>query len=56
VALGHLGRTAEAADLLGRLLVLEPQLTLQDAISRSPIQVPDDLAHYAEGLRLAGLR
>jgi DNA-binding SARP family transcriptional activator/TolB-like protein len=54
--LGHLGRSAEAAELLARLLVLEPRLTLEDAVSRSPILVPGDLAHYAEGLRLAGLR
>jgi tetratricopeptide (TPR) repeat protein len=55
-ALGHLGRSVEAAEVLARLLVLEPRLTLEDAISRSPILQPDDLAHYAEGLRLAGLR
>jgi DNA-binding SARP family transcriptional activator/TolB-like protein len=53
--LGHLGRTAEAADLLARLMVLEPRLTLRDAVSRSPFLKPDDLAHYAEGLRLGGL-
>jgi DNA-binding SARP family transcriptional activator/TolB-like protein len=55
-ALGHLGRTAEAAELLDRLMMLEPRLTLEDAIGRSPILRPADLAHYAEGLRLAGLR
>jgi DNA-binding SARP family transcriptional activator/TolB-like protein/Flp pilus assembly protein TadD len=54
--LGHLGRTAEAAELLARLLNLEPRLTLEDAISRCPILQPDDLAHYGEGLRLAGLQ
>jgi DNA-binding SARP family transcriptional activator/TolB-like protein len=54
--LGHLGRSAEAAELLTRLLVLEPRLTLEDAVGRSPILVPADLAHFAEGLRLAGLR
>jgi DNA-binding SARP family transcriptional activator len=55
-ALGHLGRTAEATDVLARLKTLEPRLTLEDAVNRSPILRPDDLAHYAEGLRLAGLR
>ncbi len=55
-SLGHLGRKAEAAELLVRLLNIEPRLTLEDAISRSPILQPDDLAHYAEGLRRAGLR
>jgi DNA-binding SARP family transcriptional activator/TolB-like protein len=55
-ALGHLGRTAEAGELLARLLTLEPRLTLDDAISRSPMLRPDDVSHYAEGLRRAGLR
>jgi DNA-binding SARP family transcriptional activator len=54
--LGHLGRTVEAGEYLSRLMVLEPRLTLTDAVSRSPILHPDDLAYYAEGLRLAGLR
>jgi DNA-binding SARP family transcriptional activator/TolB-like protein len=54
--LGHLGRYAEAAELLVRLLILEPRFTLDDAISRSPMQLPDDVSHYAEGLRRAGLR
>jgi TolB-like protein/DNA-binding SARP family transcriptional activator len=54
--LGHLGREDEAAELLARLLILEPRFTLDDAIIRSPMQRPDDLAHYAEGLRRAGLR
>ncbi len=53
--LGHLGRTAEAAEILSRLMALEPRLTLKDAVSRSPFLNPDDLAHYAEGLRLGGL-
>jgi len=55
-ALGHLGRTAEAAELLARLMVLEPRLTLEDAVLRSPIVQRDDLAHYEAGLRLGGLR
>jgi DNA-binding SARP family transcriptional activator len=54
--LGHLGRAAEASAVRARLLTLEPRLTLDDAIRRSPMTQPDDLAHYAEGLRLAGLR
>jgi DNA-binding SARP family transcriptional activator len=55
-ALGHLGRAAEATDVLARLLTLEPRLTLDDAIGRSPILQPDDREHYAEGLRRGGLR
>jgi DNA-binding SARP family transcriptional activator/TolB-like protein len=54
--LGHLGRSADARELLARLMAIEPNLTLDDAVSRSPILRSDDLAHYAEGLRLAGLR
>ncbi len=54
--LGHLGRKAEADEMRARLLLLEPRLTLEEAVSRSPIRRPADLAHYAEGLRLAGLR
>ena len=53
--LGHLGRKTEAAEILKRLLQLEPKFTLAQAISRSPILQPDDLAYYAEGLRLGGL-
>jgi TolB-like protein len=54
--LGHLNRTAEAGALLARLKLLEPRLTLADAVLRSPIVQPDDRAYYHEGLRLAGLR
>ena len=54
--LGHLDRPDEAAVMLSRLMALEPRLTLEDALSRSPFLQPEDRAHYAEGLRLAGLR
>jgi hypothetical protein len=36
-------------------MLLEPRLTLEDAISRAPFLNADDLAHYAEGLRRGGL-
>ncbi len=54
-ALGHLGRAAETPSLRARLLALEPGFTIEGAISRSPLTQPQDLAHYAEGLRRAGL-
>jgi DNA-binding SARP family transcriptional activator/TolB-like protein len=54
-ALGHLGETGEAANVLARLLNLEPDFTIQAAIRRSPISLPADIARYAEGLRLGGL-
>jgi DNA-binding SARP family transcriptional activator len=53
--LGHLGRKAEASEMLAKLMLLEPRLTLEDAISRAPFLNADDLAHYAEGLRRGGL-
>jgi TolB-like protein len=54
-ALGHLGQELEAIHIRNRLLELEPEFTVEDAIARSPMTMPDDLAIYAEGLRRAGL-
>ena len=54
-ALGHLGWTQEANKVRSRLLTLETAFTIADAVERSPFTVPKDLAHYAEGLRRAGL-
>ncbi len=53
-SLGHLGDTEQAALVRGRLLALEPGLTIADAMRRAPLR-PADAAHYAEGLRRAGL-
>lgn len=55
-ALGHLGREREAKIVSARLLTLEPEFSIVNAIERSPITRPQDLARYAEGLRLAGLQ
>ncbi len=54
-ALGHLGRVAEAAEARARLLALEPGFSVSEAIRRSPLLRPADLARFAEGLRLGGL-
>lgn len=54
-ALGHLGRKEEAWTQRARLLHLEPGFTVADAVRRSPLARQQDLAYYAEGLRLAGL-
>ncbi len=54
-ALGHLGREKEAANVRGRLLALEPDLTVSSAVERSPLTLSEDLARYAEGLRRAGM-
>jgi TolB-like protein len=54
-ALGELGLAGEAATLREELFALEPQFTVQEAIIRSPLLRQDDLDHYAEGLRQAGI-
>jgi len=54
-ALGHLGGGREAADVMARLLKLEPTFTVQDAVRRSPMNLAEDIERYAEGLRRAGL-
>jgi tetratricopeptide (TPR) repeat protein len=54
-ALGHLGRTGEAAGLAARLLRLEPAFRIADTVARTPLARAEDAARYAEGLRRAGL-
>jgi DNA-binding SARP family transcriptional activator/TolB-like protein len=54
-ALGHLGREQEAAEVRGRLLALEPDFCVRDAAARSPMVRGEDIDHYADGLRRAGL-
>jgi DNA-binding SARP family transcriptional activator/TolB-like protein/cytochrome c-type biogenesis protein CcmH/NrfG len=54
-ALGHLGQVKEAASVMARLLRLEPDFTVRDAIARSPMGLPMDIERYADGLRRAGL-
>jgi tetratricopeptide (TPR) repeat protein len=55
-ALGLMERRREAHEILLRLLALEPRFSVMEAISRSPLSRPEDIARYAEGLRRAGLR
>lgn len=54
-ALGHLGEAAEAAAVKARLLAIEPGFTVAQALARTPLRQAGDRAHYARGLRLAGL-
>ncbi len=54
--LGIAGRLREAQEVLSRLLRLEPDFSVQEAILRSPMMRPEDIARYAEGLRMAGLQ
>ena len=55
-ALGLMGRQRETGTILRRLLALEPGFSVRQAILRSPLSRPEDVAQYAEGLRRAGLR
>ena len=54
-ALGHLGRRAEAGEILARLLRLEPDFSISTMLERTPVRRDEDRALYAEGLRLAGV-
>ncbi|MFC3126943.1 BTAD domain-containing putative transcriptional regulator [Pseudoroseomonas globiformis] len=54
-ALGHLGLKDEAATARSRLLAIEPDFSIAKALRRTPVRGEEDRAHYAEGLRLAGL-
>lgn len=54
-ALGLMGRRCEAKAVLRRLLELEPGFSIEDAVRRSPFTRPEDINHYADGLRRAGL-
>lgn len=52
-ALGHLGRKAESAEALARLLALEPNFTVRRFLATAPFVREVDRAHYAAGLRAA---
>ncbi len=54
-ALGHLGRDQEAAAMRAKLLALDPRFSIAASVRRTPLQRAEDLALYAEGLKLAGL-
>lgn len=54
-ALGHLGMLEEAAEVRAKLLAIEPDFCIEKALRRTPAQRPEDIAHYIEGLRRAGL-
>jgi DNA-binding SARP family transcriptional activator/TolB-like protein len=55
-ALGHLRRDQEAAAIRRRLHAIEPDFTIERFLKTTPIERESDRLHYAEGLRLAGLR
>jgi DNA-binding SARP family transcriptional activator/TolB-like protein len=54
-ALGHLGRTQEAAVARRRLLAIEPDFTVERFIATTPLARDSDRCLFAEGLRLAGV-
>jgi len=54
-ALGHLGRTQEAAVVRRRLLTIEHDFSIERFLAATPIERESDREHYAEGLRLAGV-
>jgi tetratricopeptide (TPR) repeat protein len=55
ISLAHPGRIEEARDCLGRMLELEPGLTIARWKASAPHVPPELLARYVEGLRKAGL-
>lgn len=55
-ALGHLRRDQEATTVRRRLLSLEPDFTIERFLKTTPMERESDRMHYAEGLRLAGIR
>jgi TolB-like protein len=54
-ALGHLGRTADAAAARARFLRLEPGFTIAGFLATAPYVQEADRARFAAGLRRAGL-
>ena len=55
VALAHLGHLEEARAELGRLLAVDPKLTIAGLRAFAHFQAPEVLELYVTGLRLAGL-
>ena len=55
-ALGHLGREQEAAAVRQKLLMLEPDFTIERFMEVTPMENDVDRQNYAKGLRLAGIQ
>ena len=54
-ALGHLGLTREAAVALARLIRIDPEFSIAGFHAATPLCDEKDRAHFANGLRLAGV-
>ena len=52
--LGHMGRSAEAAESLSALREINPNVSVSSIIGRPPLRA-EDRDYYAAGLRLAGV-
>jgi adenylate cyclase len=52
---GQLGRLTEAQATVKRVLALDPNATVAKFAAQQPYKNPDDLEHYKDGLRKAGL-
>ena len=52
---GHAGLVGERDEVRRRLLAMEPNFTVAEALARSPLSSRADRAAYAEGLRHGGL-
>ena len=55
-ALGHAGGKLQAVDNLARLRAIKPDFTIEHFLAHCPFDRLADREHYAEGLRLAGVR
>ena len=55
VALAHLGHLDEARAALGRVLAIDPKLTIAGFREYAHFLAPELLELYVTGLRLAGL-
>jgi adenylate cyclase len=51
----QLGRLNEAQAAVKRVLALDPKATVAKFAAQQPYKNPDDLEHYKDGLRKAGL-
>jgi DNA-binding SARP family transcriptional activator/TolB-like protein len=54
-ALGYLGLEKETEEVRRRLLAIEPGFTIERFLKSTPMEQEADRAHYAEGLRRAGI-
>jgi adenylate cyclase len=54
-ALAQLGRTEQAREVVNALLCLYPRMTIERLMSNIRWKLPEDIAHYRDGLLKAGM-